>query len=66
LKTEVEQMAYNAITNLVGEDEGLVWRHVTLALEDDGFKFFEASNEAEAIQVLDRHRGNVHRHRYAW
>ena len=48
-------MAYNGITVLVVEDEVLVRIDVTLALEEEGFKVFEASNADEAIKVLDTH-----------
>lgn len=48
-------MAYNGITVLVVEDEVLVRIDVTLALEEEGFKVFEASNADEAIDVLDTH-----------
>jgi DNA-binding response OmpR family regulator len=43
-------MAYNGITVLVVEDEVLVRIDVTLALEEEGFKVFEASNADEAIR----------------
>jgi CheY-like chemotaxis protein len=48
-------MQNDGITVLVVEDEALVRMDITILLEAEGFRVFEASNADEAIEILSGH-----------